>query len=104
MPTNTEGETAGPAADLYALGIVLFEMLEGSAPFADTTPLEQLRRHLKGEFPERGDLPRPLPDALWELVLALVARNPADRLPSAQALLLRIRELQRALEEGLLGL
>ncbi len=102
-PETIEGETAGPAADLYALGIVLFEMLEGSAPFADTSPLEQLRRHLKGEFPERGDLPRPLPDALWELVLALVARNPADRLPSAQALLLRIRELQRAFEEGLLG-
>lgn len=102
-PEAIEGAEVDGRADLYALGIVLFEMLEGAAPFADTTPLEQLRRHLEGDFPARGDLRRPIPDEVWELLERLTARDPGARFQSAQELLVRLRDLKRALEEGRLG-
>lgn len=99
-PEAIESGGVDGRADLYALGIVLFEMLEGSAPFSDTTPLEQLRRHLEGDFPGPEDIRRPLPGPVWALIQRLVARNPKDRAQSAQEVLLALRSLQRALEEG----
>jgi serine/threonine protein kinase len=75
-------------------------MLEGSAPFSDTTPLEQLRRHLEGDFPGPEDIQRPLPGPVWALIERLVARNPEERAQSAQEVLLALRSLQRALEEN----
>lgn len=72
-------------ADLYALGIIVFEMLEGQPPFDDPSPVRLLLKHAHESLPAPETLPVPLPDAVWRLVAALCAKNPAARPADAGA-------------------
>jgi len=99
-PEAVAKEAVDHRMDLFALGIILFEMLEGAPPFAGANPLEQLQRHLKGDFPTRDELKRALPEAVWALLLRLVARRPEDRFANAEELLVALRGLIRQTEEG----
>lgn len=71
--------TTGPATDLYAIGCTLHEMLAGTCPFRGATPYAVMSKQVE-EAPRsvrtlRGDVPAELAD----LVLALLAKEPADR-------------------------
>ncbi len=99
-PEAIAGEAVDHRMDLYALGILLLEMLEGGLPFAGASPLEQLQRHLEGELPKREELGRQIPDDVWELIQGLVARDPAARFPSAEAFLVALRDVLRRRELG----
>ncbi|HPC82099.1 MAG TPA: serine/threonine-protein kinase [Thermoanaerobaculaceae bacterium] len=82
-------------ADLYALGIILFEMLEGAPPFDDPSPVRLLLLHARQPLPAPKTLPVPLPDDVWQLVSGLCAKDPAARLHDAgavQAAIDRVRE------------
>jgi len=66
-------------ADLYALGIVAYEMLAGAPPFAGRRPHEMLAAHL-AELPAPLDSRRPdLPEAVVALVHRLLAKRPEER-------------------------
>jgi serine/threonine protein kinase len=81
-------------ADLYAIGVVLFEMLTGKPPFKGKTPVQTLMSHLKEDPPPLDKLcPHPLPDSLVQLVLRCLAKEPVDRPPSAADLRRRLREV-----------
>jgi tRNA A-37 threonylcarbamoyl transferase component Bud32 len=88
-PESIGGEEASPAADVYALGIVLFELISGRTPFAGE-PLAVLRQHVD-ETPQR---PAGMPDAAWDVIESCVDKDPARRPPAAE-LVGTLRELAR---------
>jgi eukaryotic-like serine/threonine-protein kinase len=85
-PEQAVGERVDARADLYSIGIVLFEMLTGDRPFAGD-PVSVLRRHVLEEVPA---LPAAVRDAIGprveQLLRRLLAKSPGDRVESAAAL------------------
>jgi predicted Ser/Thr protein kinase len=85
--------------DLYALGIILFEMLEGTVPFVADSPYRVLEMHMNEPLPARERLSRPVAEPVWRVVARLCEKEPAARYPSAQALLVELNQLLRRLGE-----
>ncbi|MEV5985736.1 serine/threonine-protein kinase [Streptomyces sp. NPDC052051] len=83
-PEQAMGGAVGPYTDLYALGVLLHELLTGQVPFTGTTALGVLHSHLY-DPPTPVRRPRPeVPEALEALVLRLLAKDPQHRPASAQ--------------------
>ena len=78
-PEQAMGGAVGPYTDLYALGVLLHELLSGDVPFAGSTALGVLHRHLyEPPLPVRRSRPE-VPEALEALVLRLLAKDPQHR-------------------------
>ncbi|MFY0565262.1 serine/threonine protein kinase [Archangium lansingense] len=90
---------ARPAADLYAVGVLLYETLTNCRPFSTRLPLEQLLTAIASTPPmEPERLAADAPESLRGLTLRLLAKQPDQRPPSARAVR---EELERLLgEEG----
>ncbi|HVX09975.1 MAG TPA: bifunctional serine/threonine-protein kinase/formylglycine-generating enzyme family protein [Pirellulales bacterium] len=75
-------------ADLYSLGCTLYELLAGRAPFAlpGQTRLQKLKAHAATAVPSLADSCPKLPAGLEPLVRRLLAKNPAERIPTAAEL------------------
>jgi serine/threonine protein kinase len=84
-------------ADIYSLGCVAFWLLAARPPFEADSAVEMLMKHA-GESPQRLSAisPQPVPEALDRLVLECLAKEPADRCPSADALDTRLMEIQKS--------
>ncbi|MFD3327159.1 protein kinase [Streptomyces sp. NPDC058701] len=84
-PEQAMGGAVGPYTDLYALGVLLYELLSGNVPFAGSTALGVLHRHLyEPPLPVRQLRPE-VPPELEAVLLHLLAKDPQDRPASAQA-------------------
>lgn len=83
-PEQAMGGAVGPYTDLYALGVLLYELLSGNVPFAGSTALGVLHRHLyEPPVPVRRLRPE-VPHQLEAVLLHLLAKDPQDRPASAQ--------------------
>lgn len=84
-------------ADLYALGMLAYELLVGSLPFTSQDPLELIHAHLAllpvSPLVHRTDIPEPL----GNLILRLLAKDPEFRYQSASGVLHDLQEIERAL-------
>jgi serine/threonine-protein kinase len=78
-PERGSSIDAGPPADLYALGIMIFEMLAGQLPFTASDPASWLMKHLKETPPHLRQFYQDAPAALDHLLFALMAKRPEDR-------------------------
>ncbi len=84
-PEQVEGGEVGPAADVYAFGVVLFELLTGRLPFEGDSAMGVAVARLRADAPSVRKVVSGL-DRRWERVIArCLARAPKDRFPTAGA-------------------
>jgi hypothetical protein len=92
-PEIFDGQGVGVAADIYALGVVLYRLVSGRFPVEGRTAAELMENHRRGRMtPLRDAAPR-LPGAFVSVVERALARDPAERFASAG-------EMERALVQG----
>ena len=87
-PEVIAGAPPTPAADLYAVGVILYELLTGATPFGGGTPADVLVRHLEDPVvpPSLRCPDRPIPAELEDVVVRALAKSPHERFPDAAAL------------------
>ncbi|WP_327689179.1 serine/threonine-protein kinase [Streptomyces tubercidicus] len=85
-PESAEGRPQTSAVDIYGAGILLYELVTGRPPFAGSTALEVLHRHLSEE-PQR---PSTLPEPLWTVIERCLRKRPEER-PGAENLARALR-------------
>ncbi len=98
-PEQALGEKLEPRTDLYALGVVAFELLTGRLPFESDNFAEMMRRHVEEPPPRPSTLVPSIPPALEALVLQLLAKAPADRPSSAEVARNELKAVRRAMPE-----
>jgi len=99
-PEQARGQPVGPMTDIYALGVVSFEMVTGRLPFTAGSPVDMLLKHVDAQPPRPSDFVPELSASLDAFILQMLTKDPEVRPGSAEALrrqLLRLREsLQKA--------
>ena len=96
-PEQAQGYPAVPASDLYALGIIFYEMLAGEPPFSDTTAMRILMKHIS-EVPKAVSVKNPdvqVPASIERFLLRALAKNPAERFLTVEAFRSAIEEALR---------
>lgn len=96
-PEQLQAQALTPATDIYALGMVLFELLAGELPFAADPTLTRALKRLQGSPPLAGANAAEAPPKLARLVARCLEVAPSARPPSAAELLQELSELEREL-------
>ncbi|HEX8627874.1 MAG TPA: serine/threonine-protein kinase [Catenuloplanes sp.] len=91
-PESITGAPPTPAADMYAVGVVLYELIVGRTPYAAEPMVALLSQHLESA-PERHAA---IPDAAWSVIDSCMAKDP-ERRPSAAELTGVLRDLTHQL-------
>jgi serine/threonine-protein kinase len=92
-PEQARGDELDARCDVYAAGIILYELLTGGVPFRGTTPLSVLTAHLTAlpQPPRERSPARAISPALEAVVLHAIAKDPMDRYATAGALAIAVR-------------
>jgi serine/threonine-protein kinase len=95
-PEQARGEAAGPRSDLYALGVVSYQLLAGRLPYEAASLTDLARQQDTGPPQPLHQINRDVPPALSAAILRGLEHDPEDRYQDA-------REMEQALREGLRG-
>src|SRR4051794_4428703 len=96
-PEQARGEPAGPVSDLYALGVVSFQLMSGRLPYEAASLTDLARLQESGSPPRLDEEARDVPPALAAAVARALERDPARRYADAA-------EMEDALRDGLAGI
>ncbi len=93
-PEQAAGETnIDHRADLYATGVVAYEMFAGEAPFTGATIMQVLAAHFKKTPAPLSQVRPSVPAALEQVIMKCLAKSPADRWQSAEEILPRLDKI-----------
>ncbi len=99
-PEQARGGMISPSLDLYAVGVIAFEMITGQLPFLGNSVVEVLMKHAE-EAPRRpSTLLMSIPDDVDELILKLLSKKPADRYPTAEAVRIDVVRIRKSLMDS----
>jgi len=99
-PEQVRGEAVDHRADLFSLGAVFYEMLAHQPPFEGDSPKAVTENILHAKPRPPSELNQHVPRALDTIVLSMLARQPAERMPGAPVLLRELERLDEALGLG----
>ena len=99
-PDVSQGRTPTQSGDLYALGVVLFEMLTGDLPYPGDGPIQIALRHAQDPVPTPRTLNPGVPRALEGIVQKALGKRAGERYASASGLLADLRAVRDALRYG----
>ncbi len=90
-PEQSEPGIPSPTMDIYALGVMLYEMITGQLPYIAETPIAQILMHIQRPVPSLRDVNPEIPEEVDEVLQKAMAKQPENRYSSAT-------DLARALE------
>jgi hypothetical protein len=96
-PEQASGKPVTPRSDLYALGVVLYQLLTGQTPFTGDPP-ELIHQHRYGLFERPSRLVPEVPHDLEAVICWLLEKDPANRPHDAGVLTRRLESIRRKLE------
>jgi len=99
-PEQAAGKEIGPQADLYAAGVVLYEMLTGEVPFPGDDPIDVMYRHMFETPRDPRTLNPEISPGLSAIMLRALAKEPDARFPSAHAMLSALDMLPLDVDEN----
>lgn len=89
-PETTKGEQPTIQVDVYALGIVFYELLTGSVPYSGDNPVQIAMKHLREEIPSVKAFNPTIPQSLENVVIKATAKNRIRRFKNAQEMLYEV--------------
>ncbi|MCM8543152.1 MAG: serine/threonine protein kinase [Lentisphaeraceae bacterium] len=87
-------------ADLYSLGVTLFQLATGALPYPGNDVGAVLRKHAMKEIPDPGEINRDLSPGFCKMTMKCMSKMPEDRYSSPKELELLLNELRKPLMEG----
>lgn len=86
-PETTKGETINHQVDIYALGIVFYELLRGSVPFKGDSPVQIAMKHLREEIPSIREFNPTVYQSVENIIIKATVKNRANRYQSTKEML-----------------
>ncbi|MBM4777378.1 MAG: protein kinase [Archangiaceae bacterium] len=102
-PEQAKGAPITPQTDLYAVGVVLYELLTGQRPFRGDNPIQTMWMHLEQATPRPSSVVPDLPTQIDELCLWAMQKNPGDRPKSADHFREVVASLRASFARNALG-
>lgn len=99
-PEVSQGRMPASTSDVYAMGVMLFEMLSGRQPFSGDTPIALASKHLTAPVPSLRTINPGVPVAVEEVVRKAMAKDPNERYANAKAMMADLRIIQDAVRFG----
>jgi serine/threonine-protein kinase len=97
-PERLRAEETDHRADIYALGLILFEMLAGRPPFVATDDFDLIAMHVNDDPPKVSDLVEGVPAVLDDVIRRALAKYPGERYNTAAEMAEAIERAAQALQ------